>query len=198
MLGHLLTKIYTLFAIIFGKYTIPAIEDMEKDNEPPIELPEYQQRLLFLQDTLNNLPESITEAGDFDPLNYKLIVSKFSDVSKLIKNLELIRNKFIVINRDPANATTDLPDFIFVTNSSDQSWILAKFLEGDGKYLNLKEVVGLLKKHTGEVILLYTQMIEQAEIDEDLVHYFERITIPSIREIIHFVEKLHILGVKNV
>ena len=64
--------------------------------------------------------------------------------------------------------------------------------------MNLKEVVRLLKKHTGEVILLYTQMIEQAEIDEDLVHYFERITIPSIREIIHFVEKLHILGVKNV
>lgn len=197
MLGRLLTKIYTLFAIIFGNYTIPAIEDMEKDNES-IELPEYQQRLLFLQDTLNNLPETVTEAGDFDPLNYKLIVSKFSDVRKLIKNLELIHNKFIMINRDPANATTDLPDFIFVTNSSDHATVLAKFLEGDGKYLNLKEVVGLLKKHTGEVILLYTQMIEQVEIDEDLVHYFERITLPSIREIIFFVEKLHILGVKNV
>ena len=81
---------------------------------------------------------------------------------------------------------------------SDNGEIIAKFLTVDGKYLNIKEVLRLIKKCTEEVSTLYTQMKELEDLDEDFIPYFERITQPTILEVIVFIERLHAIGADNV
>lgn len=198
MLGRLLTKLYTLFVVFFGVTKILQLEEMETDNEPQPAVTPYLERLLHLHDVLEQLPEAITEAGDFDRINYSLIVSKFSSIKELINNLEKIVNKFSEVVENPNEVTTDISGFLQISYMMDNGEILAKFLITDGKYLNIKEVVALIKKRTGEVITLYTQMKELEELDEDFIDYFERITTPTCNEIIHFIERLHALGVKDV
>ncbi len=198
MLGRLLTKLYMLFVVIFGVSKILQLEEMETDNGSQPEVTPYLKRLLHLYDVLEQLPERVTEAGDFDSINYSLIISKFSTIKELINNLEKTTNKFREVVEKPNEVTTDIPGFLQISYMVDMSDILANFLINDGKYLNIKEVVALIKKHTGEVITLYTQMKELEELDEDFIDYFERITTPTCIEIIHFIERLHALGVKDV
>jgi hypothetical protein len=127
-----------------------------------------------------------------------LIVSKFSTIKELINNLAKISYKFQEVVESPLTASTDIPGFLQISHMSDNSEILAKFLINDGKYLNIKEVVILVKKYTGEVITLYTQMKELEDLDEDFINYFERITAPTCNEIIYFIERLHTIGVNDV
>ena len=198
MLGRLLTKLYTFFVIFFGTSKVLQIEEMETDNVSQPELTQYHKRLLHLHDILEQLPERVTEAGDFDNINYRLIVSKFSTIKELINNLAKISYKFQEVVESPLTASTDIPGFLQISHMSDNSEILAKFLINDGKYLNIKEVVALIKKRTGEVITLYTQMKELEDLDEDFINYFERITAPTCNEIIYFIERLHAIGVNDV
>ena len=198
MLGQILTKIYTLFVAIFGLTKPATTLDMEIEDEPKPELTKYQENLLRLQDAISDLPESITSAGDFDPINYRMVISKFGTIKQLLSNLTKIRDKYQETVADPQKATTDIHGFITISYMSDNGEIIAKFLTVDGKYLNIKEVLRLIKKCTEEVSTLYTQMKELEDLDEDFIPYFERITQPTILEVIVFIERLHAIGADHV
>ena len=115
MLGRLLTKLYTFFVIFFGTSKVLQIEEMETDNVSQPELTQYHKRLLHLHDILEQLPERVTEAGDFDNINYRLIVSKFSTIKELINNLAKISYKFQEVVESPLTASTDIPGFLQIS-----------------------------------------------------------------------------------
>lgn len=197
MLGNILTKLYLMFLGFFFKKKTTETTDMERDNAEPIKS-KYLELLLLLQSDIDNLPDVVTMAGDFDRINYTHVVSKFVNVGSMISNLDSIIRKYSTVCKSPRDADTDIPGFKSISHCPDHCDILANFLMVNGSYLNMKNTLELLKKRTAELILLYTQMGELTDLDEDYILYFERITTPTIREIKSFIDRLKFNGVSNV
>lgn len=195
MLTLFITRLYVVLSL-FIKIDLQQLTLSQNLINEIISKPisEYQSRLNYLSDLVDSLPETLINADGFNPINYRLVVSRFTTVKPMLDNLKLLADKFSDVVDNPLEIDTDIPNFVSLSLLADNSTLLANFLTYEGQYQSIRSVILAVRKYTGEMNTLYTQMKELENLDSEYISYFERMSVNTIRETIAVMERLNNLG----